>query len=152
MYNAAIEKMGNEVVKNIESPKQKDEKWWNDLEITKANIEKLLNPINIDGTEWVLIAGRIALKDLRNKELLWQEVYIIRAAYSKTATILGDGNDRYLTIELENYKGNINEYINCQQNKEFCQEISTISYSSNIFEDTKLVFPPIKLIEKLSLC
>lgn len=150
VYNATIEKMGNEVVKNIESPEEKDEKWWNDLEITKVNIENLLRPVNVGGSEWVLIAGRIALKDSKEKES-WKEVYIIRVADSKVATILGDDNDRHLTIELEDYKGNINEYINCQENKEFCREISTISYNSDIFEDTRLVFPPIKLIEKLSL-
>ena len=149
VYQPQIEKMGDFVLNRMETPLIKDEKWWRDLEITKRNILSILEPFSFDDVEWTLLSCRISFQD-KTKEK-WIDTYDTYVCCSAEETLRGDGEERYLTIETDNYTGNLNEYHLCKERPWLCKSVPTISYSSGLFEDTRLYLPPASIVAALDL-
>jgi len=150
IYQPDVEKMGALVLSKLNSSDTKDEKWWSNLKHTQENVLSLLSPISFGGYEWIMIAGRISIQD--DLEIhTWKETYTWYCCTSFEETLNNDGKERYLTIELENYDGNIEEYASYPKKPWLCKTVPTIAYSSDIFEDTGLVLPPAQIIQTLNL-
>ena len=150
MYQPNIEKMGRLVLNKLDLSHDKDEKWWSDLKHTKRNVLSLLSPIVLDGCEWIMIAGRISVQDGLEKHM-WRETYDWYCCTSSAETLKDDGEERYLTIEIKDYHGNIGEYASYKDKPWLCKSVPTIAYDSGLFEDTILVLPPAQIIQMLNL-
>ena len=150
-YQDFIEKLGDIVVSRIELPEKKDQLWVRNVTITRKNLLSLTEPIEDKGLEWVLIAGRISLHDDTKKETRWKDTYDIWCCTSEEETIIDDGGARYLTIELDDYSGNIEDYDKCTLKPWLCKDVTNINYGSGIFDDTSLVLPPAELISYFRL-
>ena len=109
-----------------------------------------MSPIVFEGVEWVMIAGRISVQDSLEKHL-WRETYDWFCCTSSEEALLDDGEERYLTIEVKDYTGNIIEYGACTSKPWLCKSVPTVAYDSGLFEDTMLVLPPAQIIQLLKL-
>lgn len=150
IYQPRIEKMGTLLLNKLDFSHVKDEQWWRDLKHTERTVLSLLSPIEYDGFEWIMVAGCISSQDSLEKHI-WRETYNWYCCTSTEETLKDDGYERYLTIELEKYNGNIAEYASCTDKPWLCKDVPTIAYSSELFEDTRLVLPPAQIIQMLNL-
>lgn len=142
--------MGNLSLNKLDLSRSKNEQWWRDLSHIKNNVLGLLSPIMFDGFEWIMLVGRISVQDSLEKHL-WRETYDWFCCVSTEETLNDDGEERYLTIELKDYTGNIIEYGACTSKPWLCKSVPTIAYDSGIFEDTMLLLPPAQIIQLLKL-
>ena len=70
---------------------------------------------------------------------------------SADETIINDGNERYLTIEIDDYNGDLLNYRNCTYRPWLCKSVPDIAYNSGLFDDARLVLPPTEIISLLNL-
>lgn len=150
VYQTNVEKMGDLVLCKLDFPEIKDKKWWSNLDNTKKNILQLMAPIEYKKQEWVLLAGRISVKGESGK-CEWHDTYDIFCCTSPEETLNDDGNERYLTIELDDYTDNLFNYSTSACRPWLCKRVPPISYGSPVFEDTMLTLPPANLIAELGL-
>lgn len=150
VYQHDAEKMGNLLLKKLEFSQIKDEKWWKDRKNAEQNVLALMSPISYGGFEWVTIAGRIMVQDNIEKHE-WRETYNWFCCTSPEETLRDNGEERYLTIELQKYAGNVAEYTSCTNKPWLCKSVPAITYESDLFEDTRLVLPPAQVIHTLDL-
>lgn len=150
IYQPKPEKMGALVLNNLDFSPCKNELWWKDLRHTEKNALSLLHPIKLDGHEWVMIAGRISVQDKMHNNL-WKETYDLFCCTSPTVTLKDDGDERYLTIELDDYLGNLYDYTSNNIKPWLCKSVPTIAYDSGLFDDSHLILPPVELINALKL-
>lgn len=150
IYQPNIEKLGNLLLNKVDFSRTKDEQWWSDLEHTKRNILNFLSPVVFNGYEWIMIAGRISVQDSLEKNV-WKESYDLFCCTSSEETLNNDGRERYLTIELEDYAGNIAEYASISNEPWLCKSVPTIAYDTGLFEDTRLILPPAQIVQVLKL-
>lgn len=150
IYQPNVEKMGNCLLNKLDFSHVKDEKWWRDLNHTQSNVLALTSPFVFDVTEWIMIAGRISVKDSPEKHT-WSETYDWFCCTSSEETLNNDGEERYLTIELKEYSGNLTEYASCENLPWLCKSVPSIAYNSGLFDDTRLVLPPAQIISLLNL-
>lgn len=151
-YHDFIEKLGDMVVNRVEIPVAKDLIWVRDADITRKNLLSLIKPIKIKDVEWIMIAGRISIHEDTKWETRWKDTYDIWCCTSEKETIMDDGEARYLTIELDEYSGNLDNYEKCTLKPWLCKDVKSINYLSNIFDETALVLPPAELISYFQLC
>ena len=59
--------------------------------------------------------------------------------------------DRYLTIELEEYLGELKAYPENKEKPWLCKSVKNIASQSDIFEETSLVLPPSEIIKFFDL-
>ena len=145
-YQNFIERLGDTVVNRLELPLEKDLMWVKNVAITRKNLLSLIEPIRTKDTEWVMIAGRISIHQDAKMETKWKDTYDIWCCSSGKETIMNDGKARYLTIELEEYTGNLDDYGKCTLKPWLCKRVKNINYLSDIFDETSLVLPPAELI------
>lgn len=150
-YQDFIERLGDMVLNRIEIPVEKDLIWVRDAAITRKNLLSLIEPIKIKSVEWVMIAGRISVHEDTKRETRWKDTYDIWCCTSEKETIMDDGKARYLTIELDEYSGNLDNYGKCTLKPWLCKDVKNINYLSSIFDDTSLVLPPATLISHFQL-
>lgn len=149
-FQPKIEKMGDLILSKAELPLIKNEKWWKDLSITKRNIINFLRPIMFDNHEWLILSAIISIKDdIQN--YTWKDNYNIFVCTSMIETIKGDREDRYLTIETDDYIGNLLDYKKINQKPWLCKSVREISYGTDLFDETQLVLPPSQIISLLNL-
>ena len=113
---------------------------------TRRNLVSLFEAVEIKSVEWVLLAGRVSLHEDSKKETRWKDTYDIWCCTSEKETIHENGGARYLTIELEDYAGNLGDYKKCDSKPWLCKDVKNINYHSEIFDNTSLVLPPAELI------
>ena len=77
--------------------------------------------------------------------------YDLFVCSSADETIINDGNERYLTIEIDDYNGDLLNYKNCTYRPWLCKSVPDIAYNSGLFDDTRLVLPPTEIISLLNL-
>ena len=111
----------------------------------------LLEPIRIKKQEWVLLAGRISLLEVDKHDTKWKDTYDIWCCSSEKVTIKDDGNARNLTIELEDYLGELKEYQENSNTPWLCKRIKNITDQSSVLEETYLVLPPSDIIKFFNL-
>ncbi len=145
-YQDYIEKLGDMVINRIDLPEKKDLEWVRDVSNTRRNLVSLFEAVEIKGVEWVLLAGRVSLHEDSKNETRWKDTYDIWCCTSEKETIHENGGARYLTIELEDYAGNLGDYKKCDSKPWLCKEVKNINYHSEIFDNTSLVLPPAELI------
>lgn len=151
IYQDYIEKLGDMLVNRIEIPVEKDLMWVRDVAITRKNLLSLIEPIKTKDVEWVMIAGRISIHEDTKWETMWKDTYDIWCCTSEKETIMDDGESRYLTIELDEYSGNLDNYEKCTLKPWLCKDVKNINYMSDIFDETSLVLPPAELISYFEL-
>ncbi len=150
-YQDFIEKLGDMVVNRVEIPIEKDIMWVRDAGITRKNLLSLIEPIKIKDVEWIMLAGRISIHEDNKWETRWKDTYDIWCCTSEKETIMNDGEARYLTIELDEYFENLDNYGKSTLKPWLCKEVKNINYLSSIFDDTELVLPPAELISYFHL-
>lgn len=149
-FHPKIEKMCDKILSCIELPTKKDEEWWKNIDITKKNLYNILQPIEVDGYEWLLLSCRISIRSPQD-DSEWKDTYDLFVCTSTEETIINDGNERYLTIEIDDYKGNLADYKNCTDRPWLCKSVPDIAYNSGLFDDAWLVLPPAEIISVLNL-
>ena len=151
VFQTQVEELGDIIVSRMILPKEDVDSWIYDAAITEENLMQLLKPIEKDGKEWVMIAGRLFMHDGESSNHSWQENYDYWCCTSNELQIDGTMEDRYLTIELKEYRGNMQEYIECSEYPYLCKDTPMITSNSDVFEETRLVLPPSELIRNLNL-
>lgn len=150
-YNSAVESMGQELVSRIVIPELKDENWVKNIDLTRSNLMSLTSPIIYEKSNWRVLAARICIRESIEHSDKWIDTYDFWCCTSENYTIKGDGNDRYLTIELDEYKDYIGKYSDIISKPELCKRIPDISYGLQCFDECSLVLPPADIIKKLNL-
>lgn len=150
IFQPQIEKMSDTILSYMDLSAPKDEKWWKDLSVSKENLLKIIQPIKHSKYEWVLLAARISIRE-PTEDYGWIDTYDIYTCSSSEETIKGDGNDRYLTIEVEPYTRNLLDYASNKETPWLCKSIPVISSGSDVFDETHLILPPSNIISLLQL-
>lgn len=151
VFQEEIEKMGDIIISRMTLPDEDTVQWVKNVTITENNLYQLTQPVELDGEEWILIATRLFIHEGESGNHNWQDHYNYWCCTSKVPMIKGDTEDRYLTIELKEYRGNLEEYGKCLENPYLCKDVPVISSDSEIFDNTHLVLPPAELIHNLNL-
>ena len=146
-----IERLGDYIINALEQPLSRDINWVKDVELTRRNVLHLLEPVTLKKQEWVLLAGRVVLCEEGKHETKWRDTYDIWCCSSDKETINDDGNARYLTIELEDYLGELKGYPENKEKAWLCKSVKNILSQSDVFEETSLVLPPSEIISFFNL-
>lgn len=146
-----IERLGDYIINALEQPIPRDISWVKDIELTRRNILHLMETVKVKKQEWVLIAGRISLHEEEKHDTKWRDTYDIWCCSSDKETIDNDSNARYLTIELEEYLGELKAYPENDEKPWLCKSVQNIASQSDIFEETSLVLPPSEIINFFDL-
>lgn len=150
-YQGYIEKLGDIIISRIMTPEKKDVEWVSDAQITRKNLLSLPEPVKYKKTEWIMIAGRISLHEDTKNDFKWKDTYNIWCCTSEAETIDANGDAREVTIELDDYSGNIDEYEKYHVKPWLCKNVNNINHHSEIFDDASLVLPPVELISYFQL-
>lgn len=150
-YQDFIERLGDCAMYSLEMPVEHDVCWVQNVELTRRNVLHLLEAIEIKNQKWVMLAGRISLYEEDEYETRWKDTYDLWCCSSENETIYDDGSARYLTIELEEYIGNLNSYPDNELKPWLCKFVNNINYQSEVFEETSLVLPPSNIINFFNL-
>lgn len=152
-YGGEIEEMDSIVEARVSFPATKDTVWVKDIELTRKNLAALQNPLSFKNQEWIMIAGRINWNKNDSSHLpLWKDSYLLYCCTASDITLLGEGNERYLTIELDDYKGSLSEYCRTSYKPYLCKSMPSLStHDFDLLDDTGLVLPPAELIRNLNL-
>lgn len=145
-YSSKIWQLGSMLLSQIQEEDSYDETWSKNAERSIEIIKLLLNPITCRGKQWVLLNASIRLsKDDHT------ETYDIRCCTKGDEHLEGVYEDRYLTIELNDWTDPIECYHNCLDRPWLCKTIPAIKGNKGWFDDTNLAFPPAEMISELNL-
>lgn len=150
-YQDFIERLGDYAINSLEMPVQRDVCWVGNVELTRRNVLHLLETVELKHQKWVMLAGRVSLHEEDKYETRWKDTYDLWCCSSENETIYDDGNARYLTIELEEYIGNLNSYPDNESKPWLCKNVKNINNQSEVFEKTSLVLPPSNIIRFFNL-
>lgn len=150
-YQDFIERLGDYAINSLEMPVQRDVCWVGNVELTRRNVLHLLETVELKHQKWVMLAGRVSLHEEDKYETRWKDTYDLWCCSSENETIYDDGNARYLTIELEEYIGNLNSYPDNESKPWLCKNVKNINNQSEVFEETSLVLPPSNIIRFFNL-
>ncbi|KDE70239.1 hypothetical protein FUSO7_10900 [Fusobacterium necrophorum BFTR-2] len=150
-YQDFIERLGDYVINSLEMPVQRDVCWVRNIELTRRNVLHLLETVELKKQKWVMLAGRVSLHEEDKYETRWKDTYDLWCCSSENETIYDDGSARYLTIELEEYIGNLNSYPDNESKPWLCKNVKNINNQSEVFEGTSLVLPPSNIIRFFNL-
>lgn len=151
LYQDFIEKLGDNVINFLEIPEQKDFEWASDADLTRKNIMSFLKDIKLKKENWTMLAGRVYLMEEEKYTIIWNDTYSFFCCSSESETIYPNSDARYLTIELEEYTGNLNTYIDNKEKPWLCKRVRNIYGESDVLDETSLVLPPSNIIKFLDL-
>lgn len=150
-YQDFIERLGDCVINLLELPMIHDANWVRDIKLTRRNVLHLLETIEFKHVEWVMLAGRVSLQEEDVRDIRWKDTYDLWCCSSNDETINDDGKARYLTIELEEYVGELRAYPNNILKPWLCKDVKNINSRSEVFDETSLVLPPSEIIRFFDL-
>ncbi len=150
-YQDFIERLGDYVINSLELPVPRDVHWARNVELTRRNVLHLLEEIKLKHQEWIMLACRISLHEEDKYDTRWKDTYDLWCCTSENETINDDGNARYLTIELEEYLGELKSYPYNTLKPWLCKDVKNINSQSEVFEGTSLVLPPSEIISFFNL-
>lgn len=150
-YQDFIERLGDYVINSLEMPVQHDVCWVRNVELTRRNVLHLLETVELKHQKWVMLAGRVSIHEEDKNKTRWKDTYDLWCCSSENETIYDDGSARYLTIELEEYIGNLNSYPDNESKPWLCKNVKNINNQSEVFEETSLVLPPSNIIRFFNL-
>lgn len=153
IFNSISEEMNDIIASKIDISLPKDIMWVKNIELTRKNLAVIQEAFTYQNHEWVMIAGRINWRAAKEKYgIKWEDKYILYCCTSPSTTLQNDGNERYLTIELEDYNGPLQKYASCVDSPHLCKAVPTLSSSSfDMIDETSLILPPAELVRNLSL-
>ena len=150
LYCEDVQNLNNKIEKKFDLNGIRDNKWYNDNMLPIDNLKSLLTPISYGGNEWIPICINIHKYVSDDKyNHLYTESYDWTISVDSSKKLIGDSNSGELTIERENFEGNILKFIEYSYTKSV--DIETIEYNSNDFKNTNLSFPPPAIIKELKL-
>lgn len=150
-YQDFIERLGDYVINSLELPVPRDVHWARNVELTRRNVLHLLEEIKLKHQEWIMLACRISLHEEDKYDTGWKDTYDLWCCTSENETINDDGNARYLTIELEEYLGELKSYPYNTLKPWLCKDVKNINSQSEVFEGTSLVLPPSEILSFFNL-
>lgn len=150
-YQDFIERLGDYAINSLELPVLRDVHWVQNVELTRRNVLHLLEKIELKHQEWVILACRVSLHEEDKYDTRWRDTYDLWCCTSENETINDDGNARYLTIELEEYFGELKSYPDNTLKPWLCKDVKNINGQSEVFEETSLVLPPSEIISFFNL-
>ena len=116
------------IIDRLESPEEKDDEWHNDPLISEKNLLHVLMPYTVGKEEWIVLSCRINYYDDKDPES-WRDTYNIFGCTQNSVTLKGIG-DRHLTIELDEYTGNLNYYECIEDSPGLCKKLKSIASST----------------------
>lgn len=150
-YQDFIERLGDYAINSLELPVLRDVHWVQNVELTRRNVLHLLEKIELKHQEWVILACRVSLHEEDKYDTRWRDTYDLWCCTSENETINDDGNARYLTIELEEYFGELKSYPDNTLKPWLCKDVKNINSQSEVFEETSLVLPPSEIVSFFNL-
>ena len=150
-FKGKVTELGNRIVARLEEPTVHDLTWVKDMSITERNLHTLSEPVSYKGDKWVLIAGRIYLRGKIDTDSEWADTYDYWICTSDKYQLNQSLENRYLTIELPEYKGSMEQYIKISSDPHRCHSVYNIVENSDVFQGTTLVLPPADIINQLGL-
>ena len=151
IYQEYVERLGDYVINSLEQPSFKDMRWVKDVKLTRRNVLHLIETVNVRKQEWILLAGRVSLYEKDKNDIRWRDTYDIWCCSSEKETINDDGNARHLTIELEEYLGELKVYPENEYKPWLCKSMQNIASQSHVFDETSLVLPPSEILKFFNL-
>lgn len=152
IYNAGIEHLDDKAVSRINEDVIHDLEWVKDIKRTRDNLLKLLLPIKYKNEEWVLLAGRIRFSEYDKYDAKWIELYNILFCLDKEKTLRPSEDNRFLTIEVDDYEGRMDQYRYETNKPDLCKRVKEICRIDNtILKETNLILPPAQMISILEL-
>lgn len=150
-FSSNVKELENRIIARIEEPDTHDLSWVSDMSISERNLGTLYEHIEYKGEYWVLIAGRVYLRGKNDNESEWADTYDYWICTSDSYMLDESKENRYLTIELPDYKGSMEQYTILSAEPHRCHSVFSIVYNSEVFQDTTLVLPPADIIKGLNL-
>ena len=150
-FSSNVIELENRTISRFEEPKRHDVAWVKDMSITERNLCKLSECIEFRNENWVLIAGRVYLKGKSDGESEWSDTYDYWICTSDNYMLDESMENRYLTIELPDYKESMEQYTVLSPEPHRCHSVYSIVNNSEVFQDTTLVLPPADIIKELNL-
>lgn len=150
IYCEKIDRLNSEICNRLDLYGTRDENWFKDSKISIENIKKLTKPILKEGQEWSLICAEIHryVSDNDNNHI-YTESYDYNIAIDSELNLIGDTDSRDLTIDNDEYIGNIKKYKKNDYKKSTC--VRSIELDSRDFKETHLKLPPTILLSELNL-
>ena len=150
LYCEDVDNLNNKIEKKFDLNGVRDDSWYKDVKLSISNLKSLLVPLTYAGNEWIPISIEIHkyVSD-DNHNHLYTESYDWNISIDSPKKLIGDNDSSDLTIQKEEYKGNIKNYNECSYIKSV--DIKTIEYTSKDFKNTRLSFPPPIIINDLEL-
>lgn len=150
-YQDYVERLGDNVLNSLEVPTIHNVNRVRDVELTRRNVLHLLESVEFKHIEWIMLAGRVSLHEQEKYDVKWKDTYDLWCCSSENETINGDGKARYLTIELEEYTGELKAYSDNASKPWLCKTVKNINSQSAVFDETSLVLPPSEIINFFDL-
>lgn len=153
-FNATTKALDDMVIKRLDSQysKTKNKKWADNILSARRNVKAVLESYQYQGSEWILLSCYITHQTKGNK-IRSRNNYSEECIIAYCATDYGINRrlplDKYKTIEIDSFKGNIRDYS--QQESAFCKNLSTFKSNSSNYQETNLVLPPSKIIKFMNL-
>lgn len=149
-YSEAIEYLDKRAFELLDYSNAGQIEWTDDFENARSNLLSLLTPILYADHEWILISISIHIrryKDDGHHALDWGDTCLLWMAADCNETITESGDNRKLTIESLDYKGNVFDYIF----EKGCFCVSMDPFELYDAQHGHLVFPPALLIRHFNL-
>lgn len=144
LYNEVVDKLNFQLCNRIGLYDKKDYKWYKAIRKSINNCVELTKPIVINGESWSLICGRFNLYTNNVSEH-----YSCFLSINSIRMLIGDDDSRYMTIENEEYIGNVNDYYKMNYDKNM--DIPNFQSNSVDIKDTNTSFPPPEIVRILDL-
>lgn len=149
-FHDYVQRIADAVVVRMDVPIKKDILWVKDSDLTRRNILSVSAPVEYNGIEWIMLAGSISLGGMADHSIQWRDTYDWWCCTSEVET-LTENAARKLTIELDEYTGNLFDYENCQYKPWLCKRMNTITSNTDLFDETDLVLPPSTIVKFFDL-
>jgi|GEM_PF-6043046 len=155
IYNEMITKIEAQSIARIKQtiPEVKTVDWANDFELSQHNLMELVKPISYKAEKWIMVSGsiRIRFEDHKNVSmpLMYSDEYVNVSMCIGEMPILTVDNRRSLTIEKNDYLGNIEEFKNAGFN--VATEMPRLSSYSTLIQETSFTLPPSDIIKYFNL-
>lgn len=159
VLNEDIQYLDEKVIERIKalSPNERNREWADNLTDSLNNVIKVLKPYkDKNGIEWVLLSCHINYKTYSTNKI--HKHYDI--PFDSEDCIILNGTchyrdkkhlvlDRYKTIELNDYKGSLNDY--CLDICDFSYDLNSIKANSDLWGNQNIVLPPSRILSYYKL-
>lgn len=147
--NGIIDAARAKIARRLVSPEGKGFDWFNDIDEALQEINNVLLPVSIGGSDWYPLAMTTRARIRNERGLERSNELLISSAFDPDCHIDGGRRDRYLTIEHEEFDGNLNDYPGA--NRKNCLILPKNDDECTVTERNAILLPPPSLIACLNL-